>query len=47
MASSASPDTLDDVVKHIAPQAEIDVMLALRAARRVLEQLQDAAARES
>jgi len=39
------PDTLDDVVGRIAPQAEIDVTLALRLARRVLEQLQDAAAR--
>jgi HD-like signal output (HDOD) protein len=41
------PDTLDEVVKHIAPQAQIDVTLALRAARRVHEQLLDAAAREA
>jgi len=41
------PDTLDEVVKHVAPQAEIDVTLALRAARRVHEQLLDAAAREA
>jgi HD-like signal output (HDOD) protein len=46
-AMMSAPDTLDDVVKHIAPQAEIDVTLALRAARRVLEQTQDAAARAS
>ncbi|MGL6113162.1 MAG: HDOD domain-containing protein [Rubrivivax sp.] len=46
-ALMAEPDTLDDVVKRIAPQAEIDVTLALRAARRTHEQLQDAAARES
>jgi HD-like signal output (HDOD) protein len=46
-AIMAEPDTLDEVVKHIAPQAGIDVTLALRAARRVLEQLQDAAAREA
>ena len=31
--------------RRIAPQAEIDLTLALRSARRVLEQLQDAAAR--
>ena len=46
-AIMVEPDTLDEVVKHIAPQAEIDVTLALRAARRVLEQLLDAAAREA
>ncbi len=46
-AVMADPDALDEVVKHIAPQADIDLTLALRAARRVLEQLQDAAAREA
>jgi HD-like signal output (HDOD) protein len=44
-AMMAEPDTLDEVVTRIAAQAEIDVTLALRSARRVLEQLQDAAAR--
>jgi len=46
-AIMVEPDTLDEVVKHIAAQAEIDVTLALRASRRVLEQLLDAAAREA
>ena len=45
-AMMADPETLDDVVSRVAPQAEIDVTLALRSARRVLEQMQDAAARE-
>jgi len=44
-AMMGEPDTLDEVVGRIAPLAEIDVTLALRSARRVLEQLQDAAAR--
>jgi hypothetical protein len=33
------------VVQGVAAQAQIDVTLALRSARRVLEQLQDATAR--
>ena len=45
-AMMVEPDTLDEVVMRIAPQAEIDLTLALRSARRVLGQLQDAAARE-
>ena len=44
-AVMVEPDTLDEVVTRIAPQAEFDLTLALRSARRVLEQLQDAAAR--
>jgi hypothetical protein len=44
-AVMVDPDTLDEVVTRIAPQAEFDLTLALRSARRVLEQLQDAAAR--
>jgi HD-like signal output (HDOD) protein len=44
-AMMAEPDTLDEVIGRVAPQAEIDLTLALRSARRVLEQLQDAAAR--
>jgi HD-like signal output (HDOD) protein len=46
-AVMAAPDSLDEVVKQVAPQAQLDVTLALRASRRVLEQLQDAAARGS
>jgi HD-like signal output (HDOD) protein len=41
----ATPDTLDEVVQRVAAPAQIDVTLALRSARRVLEQLQDATAR--
>ena len=44
-AMMVEPDTLDEVVGRVAPQAQIDVTLALRSARRVLEQLEDAAAR--
>jgi HD-like signal output (HDOD) protein len=44
-AMMVEPDSLDDVVTCLAPQAGIDVTLALRSARRVLAQLQDAAAR--
>jgi HD-like signal output (HDOD) protein len=40
-----TPDGVDDVVTRIAPLAGIDLTLALRSARRVVEQLQDAAAR--
>jgi len=39
------PDTLDEVVTRMAPLADIDLTLALRSARRVAEQLEDAAAR--
>ncbi len=39
------PELLDEVVTRVAPQAEIDLTLALRSARRVLEQLQAAATR--
>ena len=41
----AEPDRLDEVVTQVAPQAGFDLTLALRSARRVHEQLQDAAAR--
>jgi HD-like signal output (HDOD) protein len=44
-AIMVEPDTLDEVVGRIAPLAEIDVTLALRSARRVLEQMVEAAAR--
>lgn len=39
------PETLDELVAHIAPQAELDVALALRGTRRVQEQLAAAAER--
>ena len=44
-AIMATPDTLDEVVQRVAAPAQVDVTLALRSARRVLEQLQDTAAR--
>jgi HD-like signal output (HDOD) protein len=44
-AIMAAPQTIDAVVERIAPQADLDVTLVLRAARRVHEQLVDAAAR--
>ncbi|MEO7854358.1 MAG: HDOD domain-containing protein [Rubrivivax sp.] len=44
-ALMAEPDTLDEVIQQIAPQADFDMTLALRAARRVHEQLLDAARR--
>lgn len=34
-----TPDAIDEVVAHIAPQVDLDVTLVLRAARRVHEQL--------
>ena len=45
MHTPGDGDEVDQVVAHIAPLAGIDPTLALRSARRVLEQLQDAAAR--
>ncbi len=39
-----APHTLDEVVAKIAPPAELDMLLALRAARQVEEQLAEAAA---
>jgi HD-like signal output (HDOD) protein len=44
-AMMTQPDGLDEAVTRIAPLAGIDLTLALRSARRVLDQLQDAAAR--
>jgi HD-like signal output (HDOD) protein len=40
-----APETVDDVVAAIAPQAELDVTLAVRAARAVHEQLAESLAR--
>ena len=45
-AMMVEPDALDDVVMLIAPQADFDQTLALRAARRVYEQMLDAARRK-
>jgi HD-like signal output (HDOD) protein len=39
------PDTLDDIAAQIAPQADLDVTLTLRGARRVQEQIEAAVAR--
>jgi len=44
-AAMLEPDRLDEVVTQMAPQAGFDLTLALRCARRVQEQLQEAAAR--
>jgi len=41
------PDTLDDVARAVAPQAELDVMLVLRGTRRVQEQIEAAVARSA
>jgi hypothetical protein len=38
------PETLDAVVLHIAPQAELDATLVMRALRQVQEQMQAALA---
>jgi HD-like signal output (HDOD) protein len=40
-----APESVDLVVAHIAPQADLDETLALRGTRRVMEQLEAAAAR--
>ena len=40
-----TPDTLDEVAAQMAAQAELEPTLVLRSARRVLEQMQQAAAR--
>ena len=46
-AIMVEPELLDEVVADIAPRAGVDPTLALRSARRVLEQLQDATSRGS
>jgi HD-like signal output (HDOD) protein len=43
-ALQADPDTLDETVQLLAPQADLDVTLVLRAARSVQQQLASAAA---
>jgi len=44
-ALMTAPETLDEVAQAVAPQAQIDVALALRGARRVAEQVAAAAER--
>ena len=44
-ALMTDPDTLDDVARKVAPQAELDPLLALRGARRVQEQIEMAVER--
>jgi HD-like signal output (HDOD) protein len=39
------PEALDSVIEHLAPQADLDVTLALRGTRRVQEQVEAADAR--
>jgi HD-like signal output (HDOD) protein len=43
-AMLAAPESVDGVVAHIAPQADLDQTLALRGARQVQEQLAEALA---
>lgn len=44
-ALMTDPDSLDEVAAVVAPQAQLDVTLALRGARRVQAQIEDAVAR--
>ena len=44
-ALMTDPDTLDEVARAVAPQAELDVIMVLRGARRVQEQIEAAVAR--
>lgn len=44
-ALMADPATLDDVAHAVAPQAELDITLTLRGARRVQTQIEEAVAR--
>jgi HD-like signal output (HDOD) protein len=45
-ALMTEPESLDAVVAQVAPQAEMDAAMALRGARRVQQQIEDAVARE-
>ncbi len=45
-ALMTDPDTLDDVARKVAPQADLDPMLVQRGARKVQEQIEAAVARE-
>lgn len=42
-AMTAQPESLDEVIGQVAPQAELDTTLVLRAARRIEDQLNEAA----
>jgi HD-like signal output (HDOD) protein len=44
-ALMTDPETLDEVARAVAPQAQLDVMLVLRGTRRVQEQIEAAVAR--
>ncbi|HUG22909.1 HDOD domain-containing protein [Piscinibacter sp.] len=44
-ALMADPDTVDDVARAVAPQADMDVVMVLRGTRRVQEQIEAAVAR--
>ena len=44
-ALMTDPDTLDDVARKVAPQADLDPLLAQRGARRVQEQIEMAVER--
>ena len=43
-ALETEPETLDDVARVIAPQADLDATLVLRALRQVQDQREEAAA---
>ena len=43
-AMLTEPDTLDDAVATLAPQADLEVTLLLRGVRQIKEQLDEAAA---
>jgi HD-like signal output (HDOD) protein len=44
-ALMADPDTVDEVARAVAPQADMDVVMVLRGTRRVQEQIEAAVAR--
>ena len=44
-ALMTDPDTLDDVARKVAPQADLDPLLAQRGARKVQEQIEMAVER--
>jgi len=44
-ALMADPELLDDVARAVAPQADLDVVMVLRGARRVQTQIEEAVAR--
>ena len=44
-ALMADPETVDEVARAVAPQADMDVVMVLRGTRRVQEQIEAAVAR--